>query len=164
MRHLLFRSTLVFVCLMTWPAQAAESSQWHDYVNIKYAYAVCFSANLLAPQGESDAGDGQVFGGNDGAKLLVYGGYEIDGKSLADRMKSDKAEIVGRSGKVTYEALKGTWFVISGVDDQGVFYRKTIAADGRLASFQLTYPAVLKATYDEVAAKLSRCLRFENQR
>ena len=164
MRHILFRSTLVFLCLAIWPAQAAESSQRHDYVNIKYAYVVCFPANLLAPQGESDAGDGQVFGGNDGAKLLVYGGYDVDGRSLADRMKSEKAEIVVQSGQVTYEALKGTWFVISGVGRQGVFYRKTIAADGRLASFQLTYPAALKAVYDEVAAKLSRCLRFKEQR
>ena len=163
MRHLLFRSTLVFLCLAIWPAQAAEPSRWHDYVNIKYAYAVCYPANLLVPQGESDPGDGQVFAGSDGARLVVYGGYDIDGKSLADQMKSDKAEIVGRTGRVTYEALRGTWFVISGVDDQGVFYLKTIAADGRLASFQLTYPAALKAVYDEVAARLSRCLRFEQQ-
>ena len=164
MRHVLFRSALVFVCLAIWPAQAAEPGRWRDYVNFKYAYAVCYPANLLVPQGESDAGDGQVFGGNDGAKLLVYGGYDVDGRSLANRMKSEKAEIVGRSGKVTYEALKGAWFVISGADDQGVFYLKTIAVDGRLASLQLTYPAALKAIYDEVAAKLARCLRLENQR
>ncbi len=79
-------------------------------------------------------------------------------------MNSEKAEIVRLSGSVTYEALKGTWFVISGTDSQGIFYRRTIAADERLATFQLTYPAALRAIYDEVAAKLSRCLRLEGRR
>ncbi|MEI7608478.1 MAG: hypothetical protein WCJ64_13965 [Rhodospirillaceae bacterium] len=133
-------------------------------MNIKYSYRVCYPANLLVPQGESDAGDGQVFAGKDGAKLLVYGGYDVEGRSLADRMNSEKAEIVRRSGSVTYEALKGTWFVISGADSQGIFYRRAIAADERLATFQLTYPAALRAIYDEVAAKLSRCLRLEDRR
>lgn len=156
--------TALFACLAVWQAQAGEPGRWRDYVNTKYGYAVCFPANLLVPQGESDAGDGQAFAGSDGARLLVYGGYDIEGSGLADRMKTEKAEIVGQSGSVTYEALKGTWFVISGTDGRGIFYRKTIGADERLASFQLTYPAALRAIYDEVAAKLSRCLRLEGRR
>ena len=53
---------------VTQSANAGEIGTWRDYVNAKYAYAICYPADLLRPQGESDAGDGQAFLGDGGVK------------------------------------------------------------------------------------------------
>jgi len=142
------------------PANAGEAGPWRDYVNDKYAYAICYPANWLRPQGESDAGDGQAFLGDGGVKLIVYGVYDVEGVGLSARMKSDKSNLVGPSGMVSYETIKATWYVISGTNDNGIFYHKTITADeDRMISFALTYPSALRGAYDRVAEKLSRCLK-----
>ena len=145
---------------VTQSANAGEIGTWRDYVNAKYAYAICYPADLLRPQGESDAGDGQAFLGDGGAKLIVYGGYDVEGQGLSARMKADKSDLVGRSGTVSYEAIRAAWFVISGTNDSGIFYHKTIAADeDRLISFTLTYPPALRGGYDKMVETLSRCLK-----
>ncbi len=142
------------------PANAGEVGAWRDYVNNKYAYAICYPADWLRPRGESDAGDGQAFLGDRGVKLIVYGAYDVEREGLSARMKADKSSLLGHSGTVSYETIKTTWFVISGTDDSGIFYHKTLAADeDRLISFTLTYPSALRGTYDNVSERLSRCLK-----
>ncbi len=59
-------AALAFACCL-WGgcAQAAspDGHTWRTYSNARHQYAVCCPADLLKPQGEPDAHDGQAFTG-----------------------------------------------------------------------------------------------------
>jgi hypothetical protein len=42
---------------------------------------------------------------------------------------------------VTYQVLRSTWFVVSGLTTEGISYVKAIVKNGRLYTLYITYPA-----------------------
>jgi len=79
--------TTVYLCSCKQPSQAAPAAKasqavapspvdhdWQTYTNVRFAYSICYPADLLAGQGESDNSDGQKFLSRDGSvEVLVYG-------------------------------------------------------------------------------------------
>ena len=49
-------------------------SSFQPYINARFGYRLDYPADFV-PQGESDSGDGQVFIGEEGAELRVWGGF-----------------------------------------------------------------------------------------
>ena len=102
--------------------------------------------------------DGRTLVAGDGAKILVFGGYNVDGRNagvetrLAHRprlcvcrLQRDWPELVRRSG---YRAIGGV---------KSVFYEKYIvsAPSETIHSLIVTYPAALKARYDPIVARVA---------
>ena len=124
------------------------------YANHKYGYVLAWPKGLLAPQGESDAGDGQIFAAPDGrAELRCWAGFN---DVLETTIPAALAETLAEPGRqVAYQHRGKDFFVVSGLEDGKIFYRKTVLAHGVLASFELAYDPALKARFDPVVRDLA---------
>lgn len=151
---LCFLALLVLCCTA---ASAPDHHDWKVYTNEKYEYAICYPEDLLAPQGESDAGDGQTFLAKDGAKLIVFGSGGTDVIPLKQDLDGAISDLAGALGKVTYKVVKPHWFVISGQTQRTIFYAKAMYTRDWFKQFTLTYDASQSAIYEPVVKRLTGC-------
>ena len=110
----------------------------------------------MQPPPEND--DGRTLVASDGAKILVFGGYNVANETPA----SKRASLAGGDyARIAYNATGKNWFVvsghrtISGVDS--IFYEKYIvsAASDTIHSLIVTYPAKSKARYDPIVDRVA---------
>lgn len=132
----------------------SRTNVYDCYANHKYGYVLAWPRQLLAPQGESDAGDGQVFAAPDGrAELRCWAGFN---DVLEQTIPAALAEALAEPGRqVTYRHRGKDFFVVSGLEGGKIFYRKTMLAHGVLASFELAYDPAQKARFDPVVQDLA---------
>ena len=140
-------------------ASPAPAHAWKTYTSVRYQYAICYPADLLKPQGELDAHDGQTFKAADGAEMAVFGANNVDGKSLDIAARAYARDLGGEGGHITYIAGRADWRVLSGVGPKAMFYAKTFKRNDQFLTFTLAYPAAAAPRYDLVAAAVSRCFR-----
>jgi hypothetical protein len=136
---------------------AGEQHAWKTYTNVRFQYSICYPEDLLSPQGEAENSDGQKFIGRDGAQLIVFGSNNALNQSLKERLSETSARLAGRSGKVTYQAVKPKWFVVSGVNGPAIFYAKVFFSREQFKSFELSYSPSSAAIYKPLMAKLAGC-------
>jgi hypothetical protein len=135
----------------------ADHHSWKTYTNVRFQYSICYPEDLIIPQGEAENSDGQMFLGNDGTTLIVYGRHNALGQSLKEIMDESSSRLAGKSGKVTYKIIKPEWFVLSGVNESSIFYAKTLSSHAQLKSFELTYNRASAATYQPLVRRISKC-------
>lgn len=159
-RHLAASLTLAWLVLawlglawlgLAWPAFAQEIGR---YDNARFGYSIC-TPDGLTPQGEAENGDGQTFLSGDGAKLIVYGGFNALDETLAQR----RAATIERLGPASYSKTGRGWFVVSGQAGEEIYYVRTSLKGDVFTSFEFTYPAAEAARWNPVAATLSRCFK-----
>lgn len=136
---------------------AASHHVWKVYTNVRFQYSICYPADLLVPQGAAENSDGQTFLAKDGAKLIAYGQNNALNESLKDALDDTASRLAGKSGKVTYKAIKPGWFVVSGESGKSIFYAKTLYAHEQFKSFELTYDNAESSVYKPVVSRLARC-------
>ncbi|HEY8964187.1 MAG TPA: hypothetical protein VIN59_06985 [Alphaproteobacteria bacterium] len=141
---------IILLLLLPFSAYAQGTHLWQDYTNVRYAYSICYPADLLIPQGEADNSDGQAFIAKDGAKLIVYASYNAAEKTLGDALNDV-------SGDLSYRRLANDWFAASGTQDGKIFYTKTMFNDGQFTSFKLTYDQAQADVYNPLIKKLLGC-------
>ena len=56
---------------------------------------------------------------------------------------------------ISYKVLKPAWYVISGQDEEGVFYNKSIIRNKMQHHLRIQYPAVQKPIFDTLLGKIS---------
>ena len=143
------------------PAQARAPLGWAPYLNERFGFSFRYPDGVFAPERRSEAGDGEVFtdaGGN--ARLLVGAFENADGHNVQSYMN-----FVRRDSYSGYEldyARRGqTWFVLSGENDQNVFYEKVMfSCSGRfISSFALIYPIARKAMFDPVVEGIEKTFK-----
>jgi len=144
------------------PAQAREAvSRWVPYVNERFGFSFRYPAGVLEPERRTEAGDGEVFVGVQGHGRLLVGAFEnADGHAVASYM--DHIRRQSYSGyDVDYAPRGQTWFVLSGENDQNVFYEKVMfSCGGRvISSFALIYPLASKAMFDPVVEGIEKTFR-----
>src|SRR5262249_34542702 len=147
--------SLLLVCLQAGLLPApAQTPAYHTYSNARFAYSISYPANLLAPQGEAENGDGQAFRSKDGgAEMRVWGQYNVNNETL--RVAFDKA--VSEWGKgVSYKVMRPGWFVVTALVDGKIHYRKTMLRRDVFKTFEIEYHESQKATYDPVTARVSK--------
>jgi hypothetical protein len=131
----------------------ADAVRYETYANDALGYSLVYPAGILEPQGELGGGDGQSFLSRDGrARMLVFslpGGSQ----SLADLYALESADTPSRT--VTYQVLRDGWFVVSGYEDDEVFYQKTLLAGERLITAELKYHRQLQAVFSAITSQIS---------
>ncbi len=143
-----------------WPASALGDAAWPTYDNARFQYSICYPAQKLDAQPEADNGDGRQFVAKDGADLRVYGDQDVS----KETPEAAADEIGGRlgappDGKVTYKAVHGDWFVVSGRTMKEIFFAKGYLDHDQFKVFEFTYPIAKAGAYNEVAAKLESCFK-----
>lgn len=130
------------------------------YQNLRFAYTLPYPVGLLVPQAESANGDGRAFvAPNDGATLRAYGNFSYMDETLAETFERESRDTPDR--RVTYKMLQDEWFVVSGYENDSIFYRKTLMPAGCLvqSTFHLTYSEALRETYAPVVAEMASSFR-----
>jgi hypothetical protein len=96
---------------------------------------------------------------HDGAGLIVYGSNNALDESLKKTLADTGSRLAGPSGKVTYKMLKANLFVVSGQNEQTVFYSKVLynSHDDQFKSFELTYDRSESALYEPLIGYLAAC-------
>jgi len=132
----------------------SRTAEYGCYANHKYGYVLAWPRKYLEPRGESDAGDGQVFAAPDGrAELRCWAGFN---DVLEQTIPAAFLQALEESGRqVTYKYMGTDFFVLSGLQNDRIFYRRTMLAHGVLATFELSYDPTLKTLFDPVARDLS---------
>ena len=144
------------------PAKGREApSGWAPYVNERFGFSFRYPAGVFASERRTEAGDGEVFMGVRGNARLLVGAFEnADGHTVASYMNYITRE--SYSGyNIDYAPRGQTWFVLSGENDQHVFYEKVMfTCGGRIiSSFALIYPIASKAMFDPIVEGIEKTFR-----
>jgi len=153
---------LVTCFALTVPAQGREAlSEWVPYVNERFGFSFEYPTGVFEPERRTEMGDGEMFAGVRGHARLLVGAFEnADGHTVASYMNYIRRR--SYSGyDVDYAPRGDTWFVLSGENDQNVFYEKVIfSCRGRIiSSFALIYPIVSKVMFDPVVEGIEKTFR-----
>ncbi|HEX8288405.1 MAG TPA: hypothetical protein VF556_10435 [Pyrinomonadaceae bacterium] len=135
---------------------ALSQTNYKTYSNARFDYSISYPSNLLAPQGEADNGDGQIFSG-DGAEMRVYGSNMLANETLLKEFNSVMKEY---GSGVTYRTYRKNFFVISALRDGKIFYRKTIARpNGSFITFTIEYDESKRGVYDKAVSKMAKSFK-----
>ena len=156
------RAMLRAAAALAWLAAAvfgaSADERWSTYVNDRFGTSLSYPADVFVMQPPPENDDGRTLVAADGAKVLVFGGYNVDSETLA----SKRASLTGDDyRRVTYNATGKNWFVVSGHRAIGgvesIFYEKYIvsAASETVHSLIVTYPAKSTARYDPIVNRLA---------
>ena len=137
---------------------ASADARWATYVNDRFGTSLSYPADVFVMQPPPANDDGRTLVAADGAKILVFGGYNVADDTLA----SKRASLIGPDyALTTYNATGKNWFVVSGRRSIGgvdsIFYEKYIVstASDTIHSLMVTYPTKLKARYDPIVDRLA---------
>ena len=137
---------------------ASADERWATYVNDRFGFTLAYPADVLVMQPAPENDDGRTLAAFDGAKILVFGGYNVANDTLASKRASLKGLDYAR---ITYNATGKNWFVVSGHRAIGgidsIFYEKYIvsAASDTIHSLIVTYPAKFNARYDPIVDRVA---------
>lgn len=136
-------------------ASSVTARGLQTYVNTRFRFRVSWPGDVLTAHGEPDNADGQSFTAP-GATFRVYGSYMVEHDDLREVYA---AEIAARGATVQYRRLTPTFFVLSGMTDGKVYYRKIVAAsDDRLLVLDAEYDEARRGTYDPIVRDMARSL------
>ena len=140
--------------------EAAKQGNWQTYTNVRFAYSLCYPADVLTPQGEAENGDGQKFLSRDSrAQALVYGSNNVLDQSVSETY-SDELQADEKAGiKVTYRVVKPGYFVVSGSGAGKIIYQKTVLVGDVFKTLRLEYPEDQKAVFDPIVSTMSDCFQ-----
>ena len=135
-------------------AVCSKTDTYDCYTNHKYGFVIAWPKQQLKAMGESDAGDGQTFDApGQRANLTVWAGLNAPGTKLQKLFKDAVAE---SGSQVTYKFLGNDSFVISGIEDGKIFYRKTLFTKDLFSTFILTYDPALKDVFNPMVKDIGQ--------
>ena len=142
------------------------NNSFDKYCNYRFSFCVDYPSQFTL-NGESENGDGQSFTSVDGLTTIsAWGNLVIE--DINDLDANFNYELNNPNLNVTYKIKKENYFVISGIYNQKVFYRKTILKrinylnqgfTDVLISWQIVYPRNQKKTFDSYCEKINNQLR-----
>ena len=151
---LIFAITLFVLAAAQPTALSAPGHRYKTYANARFDYSISYPADLLIPQGEADNGDGQAFRSHDSrAEMRVWGQNNFNNETLRDSFTKTLNEW---GAGLRYKVIKNDWFVVSALVNGRVHYQKTFSHRGVFKTFLIEYDATGRATYDPIAARVSK--------
>lgn len=111
-------------------------------------FNLCFAVppELASEFVRSDNGDGGSYWSKDGVSLAVWGSHNSLNTTIkAEYSAAVKDAIENHSQKITYQRLGSRYYVLSGYEENEVFYKMvTLGVDDTFRSFLLRHPSTLK--------------------
>ena len=134
-----------------------EPGDYRTYHNNSFDYSISYPSNYLIMQGASPAnGDGRNFASKDGrVEMVVYARNNTPEQCLREiydgELKSNRV--------VTYKKFKDKWFVVSGFEDNKVFYQKTILEDDVVKTFRIESDRELQPIVQPMTEKIVKSFK-----
>jgi hypothetical protein len=133
-----------------------DDFKFETYCNSRFGFCIDYPSNKLFPQGESANGDGQIFTSEDTETTLwVYrdfrdNAYVEDEFTIKSVFNSD-IQTNNPNRSITYKQLGTDYYVVSGYNEDKIFYQKTMITDKGLATSLIEYPESEREYYDKVS-------------
>jgi hypothetical protein len=159
-RHLLALAMFASCPVVT---AAAAAQDWHEYWNEKYEFSIRVPAEHFRQGTARNPEAGALWIARDGqARLIAVAGENEIGGSLQD-YRSFVMEKTYANARFTYTPVRDDWFVLSGVQDDQIFYERiTFVCGGPryIYGWQLHYPARQKRLYDRIVEQIDSNYRI----
>ena len=155
MKKMIFAAAFLATAFLS----SAAAQTYSTYNNARFGYAIDYPKGMVKPQSESTNGDGRVFESADRQiELRVWGSYNALGTTLKQRYADDVKQ---HACCISYKALLGKTYVLSGLSGERIFYEKTIfkGRDGDTGStyctFTIAYPRSRKNELDAIVKHIA---------
>jgi len=142
---------------------SAALAEPFTYVNERFGTSVTFPAEMFSVAlPPPDNGDGQAWESTDGARLTVFGSYNVleqTPQAIVDTAGDGR----GSDFQITYSKTGKDWAVLSGTEGGKVFYERYEFGAKQddietIHAVLLSYPQGLKAKYDPVVGPVAASL------
>lgn len=134
------------------PAGAAAEERWARYRNARFGTTIAYQ-DVFEPGEEPQNGDGRVFTSPE-AEFRVFGRLNLGDETPQSKLAELKAD--PDYADITFQSITGRRLTVSGRRGEHIFYEVYLfAASGVVHSFMLEYPALYKASYDEMVTRMA---------
>ncbi|TCD11813.1 hypothetical protein [Oricola cellulosilytica] len=130
------------------------------YENERFGTSISFPADVFdridpAPSN----GDGRTFVSSDDAELIVFARRKADGVTVQSLLKQ-LVDVASANGiPATYKASGKNWLVVSGYDDNIIYYeRHEFGSNGVIHTMTMRYPVRFRDKYDPFVGPIARSL------
>lgn len=141
---------------------AVGQSAYKTYSNDRFYFSIEYPSALLLVQPPPANEDGRTFRSKDGkAVARVWGEFNVLDRTLEDEYDEAVADL---EGGVTYKSLSENGFVVSGIRNGTIYYRRTLIrrSDTEVFySFTIEYPKSQKSRFDSIVTRMSRSFKFD---
>ena len=130
-----------------------SSMGFSNYVNVRFAYSLCYPPQLLLPQGESADGDGQKFVSSDTqVTAIVYGSNNVLGQTLQQVLDQDSQGV-----SVNNKSIDANAFTFNGTQKTLTVIEKTFLQDQVFKTLNIQFPTTMAPTYASIAQRMIAC-------
>jgi hypothetical protein len=122
--------------------------------------SVCYPIRVFPAM--SPTADGFRFMSDDGLSWFSLSSTVLSKEtSIREVMDSTKRNLLARPASITYERLKGNWFVLSGHDGDRIYYQRTSidSASSETDTLFISIPTEQKSFYQDIIARMSWSFR-----
>lgn len=130
-------------------------ASYEQYCNARFGFCVDVD-NQWGKEAAPVNNDGRSFFDGEGLRVNVWGSYNALNETLREAMHNAKNEL----DRVTYEAMRGNWFVVSGYKGSDIVYTKVFLHNDTYYTLLITYPTALQKEYNAIVTRLSKTFRI----
>jgi DnaJ-like protein len=141
-----------------------DGANWASYRNARFGFSLRYPADIFALEPAQSDDLVKHFRSRDGrATMRIAATSNAAGRTLA-QYRTALIEERYRNVKFDYAPQRPTWFVLSGVAGDDIFYeRVTFACDRRsLHGWMLVFPASERTLYEPIIEEMHRTYRHSN--
>ncbi len=143
-----YTTTVALMLCFTVLSSPAYAQPTSTYLNNRYGYSITYPKTLLTPQAPSPNGDGIALHNKQGKeRLRCWATLNSNADAMPNTIQQEYTirakEYTTNGATVTYKRCTATFFVLSGITEQGFnYYLKVIpiAEPNAYASVLFTYP------------------------
>ena len=141
-----------------------DSASWASYRNARFGFSLRYPADIFVPEPAQSDDLVTRFRSRDGrATLQIVATSNVAGRTLA-QYRTALIQERYRQAQFDYAPQRDTWFVLSGVAGDDIFYeRVTFACDRRsFHGWTLVFPSSERALYEPTIEEMHRNYRHSN--
>jgi hypothetical protein len=141
-----------------------DGASWARYKNARFGFSLRYPAHVFALEAARTDNFTTHFRSRDGqATLRILATSNLPGRTLAQYRAALIKERY-RDVKFDYAPQRDTWFVLSGIAGNDIFYeRVTLACDRRsLHGWMLVFPSSERSLYEPIIEEMHRKYRHSN--
>ena len=142
-------------------AESMQPLDWETYRSERFGYSLLFPARVLELHSETPDGRGVELSSKDrSVRLKVVAADNSDNISIGEYRAAILREFSGAS-QLQYGPMGQSWFVLSGVRGNSIYYQKVLfACGGRIINaFALTYPERQRREFDPLVTTIEKNFR-----
>jgi len=134
------------------PLSGLEADDWAVVSSERYGFSITYPPSVFTPANRATLEDGELLESSDGRARLLIGTFHNDGGFSLQDYRRIVLERSYPGAQLDYAPVRDSWFVVSGVRDEEMFYERVSFTCGgkRITSWAMTYPVAERRLYDRI--------------